>query len=178
VNSWKYDNLGGVKTGDLALYKPSKGLQDYHFHFTGEIEKKSLGWVFRAVDLQNYYAVKLQTIKSGRIPTIALLRYSVINGKESRRTQVRLPMQVDRDTVYHVDMDVNGQLFTVSIQGHVVDFWSDGRLKAGAIGFFSGKGEQARLQAVRLTHQYDALGRLCAFLSLQDPQSPQSGVPK
>ena len=40
----------------------------------------------------------------------------------------------------------------------------------------SGGGEQSRLLAVRVTHQFDALGRLCASLALQDKTAKQTGV--
>jgi hypothetical protein len=43
-------------------------------------------------------------------------------------------------------------------------------LSTGGIGFFTNSGEQARLHTVRVAHQDDTLGKLCAFLSLQDTQ--------
>jgi hypothetical protein len=74
-------------------------------------------------------------------------------------------------------MEVNGQSFTVFVQDHVVAFWSDGRLNTGGIGFFSGNGEQARVESVRVTHQQDALGQALRFsLAKQDKISKQSGV--
>jgi hypothetical protein len=169
--SWQYDSHGGVKTGALALYSPTTSMADYQLEFTGEIEKKSLGWVFRAADTNNYYSVKLMTLKSGPMPTVAVVRSAVIDGKEGPRTQVLLPFPVSKEQVYHVRMEISGQFFTLFVQEQVVAFWSDDRLKTGGVGFFSGKGEQARLESVRVTHQYDALGRLCASLALQDKTS-------
>ena len=175
-DSWTYDTHGGVKPGALAIYTPSIGMSDYDVEFTGEIESKSLGWVFRAADTKNYYSVKLTTIKPGPMPTVALVRIAVIDGKEGPPTQIPLPFAVSKDQVYHVRMEVSGQFFTVFVQGHVVAFWSDQRLLTGGIGFFSGKGELSRLVALRVTHQFDALGRLCASLALQDKTAKQSGV--
>ena len=43
--------------------------------------------------------------------------------------------------------------------------WSDSRLKRGGIGFFSPHGEESRVRWVQVTHQYDMLGRLCAYLA-------------
>ena len=175
-NSWAYDIHGGVKPGTLALYTPSIGMSDYDLEFTGEIETKSLGWAFRAADTRNYYSVKLTTIRPGPMPTVALVRSAVIDGKEGPSTQTLLPFPVSKDQVYRVRMEVSGQFFTVYVQGHVVAFWSDERLKTGGIGFYSSKGEQSRLLAVRVSHQFDALGRLCASLALQDNSVRQTGV--
>ncbi len=175
-NSWTYDIHGGVKPGTLAIYTPSIGMSDYDVEFTGGIESKSLGWVFRAADTRSYYAVKLTTIIPGPMPTVALVRSAVIDGKEGPPTQIPLPFPVSKDQVYRVRMEVSGQFFTVFVQGHVVAFWSDERLRTGGIGFFSAKGEQSRLIAVRVSHQFDALGRLCASLALEDKAAKQSGV--
>jgi hypothetical protein len=174
--SWKYDTHGGVKPGALALYTPTTAMSDYQAEFTGEIEKKSLGWVFRAADTRNYYWVKLTALNPGLLPTIAVVRSTVIDGKEGPRTQTLLPFAVGKDQVYRVRMEVSGQFFTLFVQDHVVAFWSDDRLKTGGIGFFSGKGEQSRLEAVRVTHQDDALGRLCASLSLKNKTLKEPGV--
>jgi hypothetical protein len=38
-------------------------------------------------------------------------------------------------------------------------------LTRGGIGFFSNRGEGARLRWVEVTHQADTLGRLCAALA-------------
>jgi hypothetical protein len=91
--------------------------------------------------------------------------YAVVNGVEGPRTRTPLPLLVRQDTLYRVRVDVRGSQFTVYVQGQMVTHWSDERLKSGGIGFFSAKGEQARLRWVEVQHQYDALGRLCAFLA-------------
>jgi len=164
ANSWARDRASGVQVGALALYRPSLALSDYNLDFRGEIARKALGWVVRAPDLNNYYAVRLEEADSSSLPAIYIVRYAVIDGKEGPRTRVRLALPMGKDAAYHVNMEVREQFFTLSVQGHVVDFWSDDRLKTGGIGFFSGKGEQSRIESVQLTHQYDALGKLCAYL--------------
>jgi hypothetical protein len=57
-----------------------------------------------------------------------------------------------------------GNDFIVTVQDETVDTWTDARLKKGGVGFFCGRGEKARLRWVSVSHQYDTLGRLCAFL--------------
>lgn len=163
--TWKYDERGGIIPGAPAFLLPSQKLADYHLEFTGTIEKKALGWLVRAADVQNYYAVKLQILKPGPMPKVAVVRYPVIGGKEGKKTTTELPFPVTADTVYRVAMDMTGESFTLTIQGKVVDFWSDSQLKTGGAGFFSTKGEQSRIQSVHITHQNDALGRVFAKLS-------------
>ncbi len=74
-------------------------------------------------------------------------------------------MQVTRDSLYRVLMEVRQENYVLTVQGQIVDSWSEPRLKSGGVGFFSAKGELARLRWVGVWHQYDTLGRLCAFLA-------------
>jgi hypothetical protein len=165
TTSWSYDASGFVQPGPLALYKPSADLTDYRFQFLGEIDQKGLGCAFRAANLDNYYAVKLLVVKPGPLPVVRLVRYAVIDGKEERHVEKPLPLTARPDTLYRMVVEVRGSDFTIVAQGQVVDFWSDNRLARGGVGFFCGRGEKARLRWVEVSHQYDALGRLCAYLA-------------
>jgi hypothetical protein len=62
-------------------------------------------------------------------------------------------------------MDLQGSDFTLLVQGQMVDSWSEPRLRHGGVGFFSARGEESRLRWVQVMHQYDMLGRLCAYLA-------------
>ena len=172
---WQYDPAGFVLTGPLAIYTPSKRLSDYTFEFLGQIETRSLNWVFRAADLQNYYAMKIVLTNSGPLPEANLVRYAVIHGKAGKPVQTRLPLTVSRDTLYRVQTDVRGADFSVSVLGQMVASWTDDRLMSGGVGFFSDRGERARLRWVQVSHQYDALGRLCAFLAPYPVQASDTG---
>jgi hypothetical protein len=165
TTSWSYDAAGFVRPGPLAVFKPTLDLVDYRFEFLGEIDQRAMGWVFRAEDLNNYYAMKLVVVKPGPLPLIDVVRYAVINGKEGPRVRKPLPMTVRADMLYRVLVDVRGADFTVMAQGQVVDFWTDHRLQHGGVGFFANRGERARLRWVEVSHQYDALGRVCAYLA-------------
>jgi hypothetical protein len=165
ARSWSYDASGFVRTGALALLAPARDLTDYRMEFLGQIERRSMGWVVRAGDLRNYYALKLTIIADGPEPEVALIRYPVINGVAGAASQQVLPIAVRADTVYRVQTDVRDDYYAVTVQGKVVDSWTDGRLKRGSIGLFSGKGELARVRWVGVWHQYDTLGRLCALLA-------------
>jgi hypothetical protein len=165
TRSWSYDSIGFVHPGPLALYRPSMGLTDYQFDFLGEIDRRALGWVVRAQDFENYYALKLVIERPGPLPVVDLVRYAVIRGRVEGRKEIPLPFTVRNDTLYRVHVQVSGPDFAVSVQDQLVDFWTDGRLPSGGIGFFSGRGEQSRIRWVQVSHQYDALGRLCAYLT-------------
>ena len=91
--------------------------------------------------------MKLVVVRPGPLPLVHLVRYAVIHGKETSRVEKPLPFTTRADTIYRVLVDVRGSDFTIMVQGQVVDFWSDDRLKTGGIGFFSGKGEQSRIAA-------------------------------
>jgi hypothetical protein len=165
TRSWSYDAAGFVQPGPLAIFKPTLDLSDYHFEFLGEIDQKALGWAFRAQDLNNYYAMKFVVEKPGPLPQVHIVRYAMINGKEGPHVDKPLPMTVRTDMLYRIQVVVRGSDFTVLAQGQVVDFWSDNRLRHGGVGFFCNRGEHARLSWVEVSHQYDALGRLCAYLT-------------
>jgi hypothetical protein len=165
TTSWSYDATGFVQPGPLAVFKPSTDLMDYRFQFLGEIDQKGLGAAFRASNLDNYYAVKLVVVKPGPLPVVHLVRYAVINGQEERHVEKPLQLAARPDTLYRMVVDVRGSDFTIMAQGQLVDFWTDNRLPRGGVGFFCSRGEKARVRWVEVSHQYDALGRLCAYLA-------------
>ncbi len=165
TRSWSYDAAGFVRPGPLAIFRPTVDLSDYRFEFLAEIDQKALGWAFRAEDLNNYYAMKFVVVKPGPLPLVRIVRYAVINGKEGPHVEKPLPMTVRTDMLYRIQVNARGGDFTIMAQGQVVDFWSDNRLQHGGVGFFCNRGERARLRWVEVSHQYDALGRLCAYLA-------------
>jgi hypothetical protein len=168
TTEWSFDQTGFVRPGPLALYRPSVNLNDYQVQFLGLIDKKALSWVVRAADFENFYVVKLEVLKPGPIPTIGLTRYAVIDGKARDRHDTAIPLSVRNDTVYRVLMNVQGNDFSVEVQGQIADSWTETRLPRGGIGFFTASGEASRLRWMQITHQYDMLGRLCAYIAPYD----------
>jgi len=162
---WSFDDNGFVKPGTLALYRPSLGLRDYDFEFLGLIDKKALSWVVRAKDFDNYYVVKLVVTKSGPLPTMGITRYAVIDGKAQPSVNTVAAINARPDMLYRVTMNVHDDTFLLSMQNTVVDNWTEPRLNRGGVGFFASRGEESRLRWLQITHQYDMLGRLCAYLA-------------
>jgi hypothetical protein len=162
--TWAYDKEGFVRPGRLALYKPSRDMSDYKMEFLAQIERKGVNWVFRAADEQNYYAMKLAVTEPGPRPLVALMRYQVIDGKKESRGEAPLQVMMHNNRPYRVSVDVKGNHFLTSIEGQVVDSWSDDRLKTGGVGFFAEGSEKARVYWMKVTKNSDFLGKLCSIL--------------
>jgi len=161
--SWSFVRAGFVRPGHLALYRPSLRMRNYRLEFLAQIEKKSVSWVYRASDHANYYASKITVVKPGPLPSVALIRYPVIGGKAGPRVEVPIRVLMHNDTPYRVQLTVTDKDFTTSIEGQLVDYWRDDRLKIGGVGFFSDRGERARIYWVKLSHQDDFIGKVCAY---------------
>jgi hypothetical protein len=162
---WSRHPDGFMRTGQLALYRPSQAFADYRFEFFGEIEKKGMSWAVRARDLENYYAMKFTVIEPGLRPVIAAVHYPVVGGHKGQRVETPLGIMVHNHEPYRVTVEVKGNRVVTSIEGQEVDSWTDDALKAGGVGFFSEAGESARLYWIRVTKNQDWLGRVCAYLS-------------
>ncbi|MBZ5585360.1 MAG: hypothetical protein LAQ30_24790, partial [Acidobacteriia bacterium] len=87
---WLRHSDGYVRPGQLALLRPSLSFQDYRLEFFAQIEKKSMGWVIRARDRQNYIAMKFTVVEPGLRPVIAAVHYPVVNGRRGRRVETPL----------------------------------------------------------------------------------------
>ena len=175
TTEWTFDATGFVRPGPLALYRPSVDLTDYQLQFLGMIDKKALSWVVRAADFDDYYVVKLVVLKPGPVPTVGVTRYAVIHGVAQDRADTTVFINAREDMLYRVRMDIHGDVFALTVQGQLVDSWSEPRLRKGGIGFFTARGEASRLRWVQVTHQYDMLGRLCAYLAPYNIPSTNGG---
>jgi len=166
TRGWQYDPAGFLRPGrHLALLTESLPLSTYRVEFLAQIEQKAITWVVRAKDLENYYCYKILITKPGPLPTAAIVRYAVVGGRPAVRAQLPLPLNIRSDTMYQVGMDVRGGQLTTYVNGQLVDTWTDQTLASGGVGFFSERGEMARLRWVRLTDRDDIVGKVCSYLS-------------
>ena len=164
AKSWVFDKEGFIRPGRLALYKPSHDMQDYKLEFLTQVERKGVNWVVRAADDHNYYGMKLAVTEPGPRPLVALIRYVVIDGKKELHGEMPVQVMMHNNRPYRVEVDVKGNRFLTSIEGQVVDSWSDDRLKTGGVGFFTEGSEKARLYWMKITKNSDFLGKLCSIL--------------
>jgi hypothetical protein len=183
---WSHHSGGYVQTGQLALYRPSASFVDYQLEFFGQIESRSMGWVMRAHDTNNYYAMKVSVIDPGLRTMIGIEHYPVIGGHKGHRVASPLNVMVHRGKPVLVSVAVKGNRFTASIDGQEVDSWTDQAPSTGGVGFFSEAGERARLYWMRVSKNQDLLGRICAYLAnssststagLHVPETPAVPIP-
>ena len=163
--TWSHDAAGFVGAGQLALYKPSQQLSDYRFEFLGQVTGRTIGWVFRAADMQNYYATQLAITKPGPLPDVALVRYQVVGGQESERVEIPVHVGLQNGRPCRIEEDVAGSGFTTSVDGVVVDSWTDDRLRAGAVGFFGSPEDKPSLYWIKVSNNDDFWGKLCGILA-------------
>jgi hypothetical protein len=148
MTEWVTDATGSSRARQISLYRPSLPMSDYRLDFSGRIERKSLGWVFRRVDSKNYYVGKLQASKPGG--PVTLVRYGVVRGIEGPHIQVPLP-DVSSAGALKVRLDAKRSRFTIYVQNQVVADWEDHRLKAGGVGFLSEREERGQVESVQIS---------------------------
>jgi hypothetical protein len=165
ATSWSHSASGFVGAGQLALYRPSQQLSDYHFEFLGQVNGHTIGWVFRAADMQNYYATQLTISKPGPLPDVALVRYQVIGGQQTDRVEIPLHIMLQNGRPYRIQEDVAGSGFTTSVDGEAVDYWTDDRLRAGAVGFFGSPEDKPSLYWIKVSNNDDFWGKVCNTLA-------------
>ena len=151
VEGWAGDPTDTHYGRQITIYRPSLKLSDYRIEFKGEIETKSLGWVFRATDPEDYYAMKLAIVTPGLKPKLALLKYMVAHGHETQVGRVPIDLDVQLDTVYSVRVDVKGPKFITYVQGQLMDTWIDDHLTSGGVGFLNEREERGRVKSVTVS---------------------------
>jgi len=152
VEGWGGDPAGLHAGRQITIYRPSLKLSDYRLEFQAGIDVKSVGWVFRAADPENYYAMKLMTVSSGLTTKVALFKYLVANGKQTQVGRVPIDLAVQPDTVFNVRLDIRGPQFTTYIQGQQVDSWTDDQLKIGGAGFLNEREERGKVKSVSIRY--------------------------
>ncbi len=150
VENWAGDPSGAHYGRQITIYRPSLKLSDYRIEFQGEIDTKSLGWVFRAADPDNYYAMKLGIVSGGSAPKIALFKYIVAGGHQTQVGRVPIDMTTSLETVYNIRVDVRGTSFNTYVQGQHVDTWNDDQFKSGGVGFLNEREERGKIKSASI----------------------------
>ncbi len=145
VSGWVNDWDTGPQV-QVTVLRGTLNLSDYRAQFQAQIDTKAVGWVFRAKDAKNFYASKLELVKTGAIWTAVLARFAVIDGHEEPRVRVPLSLAAQENTVYRVRLEAVGDHFSTWIQDQKADEFTDGRIKTGGVGLYSERGESALLK--------------------------------
>ena len=152
------DGRGRVTGGNVTLAKPGSGWTDYVVTMDVTPVSRAAAVVFRAPDSSTGYmwqlhagdnALKTHRMVGGALPT------------DARRT---VPHVIDTGVTYELSIRVEGQTFQTSIDGRVVDTWTDPSAtgsRAGTIGFRQANGEVAEFDDVTVS-SLDGATRLFA----------------
>jgi hypothetical protein len=147
TTEWASDPAGSARGRQISIYRPSVPMSDYSLEFFGQIEKKSLGWVFRAADSRNYYVGKLEAVNPAS--PLSITHFAVVNGVEGPHVQRVLASPVG--SPWKVRLEARGPRFTVSLQNQVVEDWQDDRLKSGGVGFLNERQERGKVASIQIS---------------------------
>lgn len=142
------DGRGRVSGGDVTIARPGREWTDYVYTVDVTPQTRAAAVVFRAPDSRNGYMWQLHATDN------AIKTHRMVNGSfptDARRTVSRV---IDTGVTYELSIRVEGQTFTTSIDGQVVDTWTDPSAtgsRAGTIGFRQASGEVADFDDVRVT---------------------------
>lgn len=142
------DGRGRVSGGDVTLAKVGGTWTDYVYTVDVTPQTRAAAVVFRAPDSRNGYMWQLHANDN------ALKTHRMVNGSfptDARRTVSHV---IDTGVTYELSVRVEGQKLTTSIDGQVVDTWTDPSAtgsRAGTIGFREASGEVADFDDVRVT---------------------------
>ena len=163
-HDWKVPSV--IPAGSLRLWSRSTTLQNYQVEFEGELQKKSLSWAFRATNPANYYASKLVITRPGPLPNASLVHYVMLNGQETDRVQLPLPLTLARGENYRVRVSVQDDHFVTYLNGQAISAWTDKRLTRGGVGFFADNDDQQKVAWVNLSERDSFVGRMLSHFSL------------
>ena len=140
----KVQTLDGLV--DFLSLVPVQSLLD--MEFLARIDHRSVTWVFRAANLNEYH---LATIASTAAGGYEFGRGTVIGGVSDLAATTPIPVVLNRKTAVTIRLRAVGNEFSVWLEGQLIDTWSDGRLQAGGIGFMGAPDDRARIYWVRLS---------------------------
>ncbi len=134
----------------LSLYEPSRGESDYSIEFSWAPNAKGAGLVLRVRDESNYCATRLLLQQPAPNLQLAEDHFNVVGGVEGAHSRKIISLASQTGPL-QIQMDAIGSAFTLSVQGHPVDYWNDAQLNSGALGFFDESGERPEVQGLHVT---------------------------
>lgn len=161
---WSRDAGGSMRAGSLALYRPSLRLKDYRLEFQAALDEGSIAWVYRASDLFNYYIGRLTVVRPGPPAALVFERSAVVCGREQPRVQTSVRTLIDTRQRQTVEMEINRNVFRLSLNGDPVDFWFDAAHASGGAGFIGDSRRRTGVYSFQIRSHGDTVGRVCAWL--------------
>jgi hypothetical protein len=161
------DWLGRNRNGSsLKLWKSSASLHNYQAEFQAKLERNSLNFAFRASENGNHYGTKIAIVRPGPLPNAALVRYSLVDGREYDHVQIPVAATLGRGENYRIGLTVQDNQFTTLLNGQVISRWTDDKIASGGIGFFDDPDDPQKIAWVSISERDSFLGRMLAHFSL------------
>jgi hypothetical protein len=145
MSNWKALPVAGGSM--LRMWPESAGFRDYRFSFTAQLDGSPLGWVVRAENASNYFALRLVRGGDG----YHLQRSAVIAGDEREKSTSALIAGLAPQSKVSVSVEARGDAVITSINGTAVDSWVDPRLRSGAAGWLTPRGQDPQVESAKLT---------------------------
>jgi hypothetical protein len=156
------DGQLAVDGGGVTLLNHGTEWTDYTLSFdTRPLQTASLGghdyaqagWAVRAQDPSNGYVYLLGNYPHTGATGGNITRITVVNGRNVGTRVIKLPFDVAGGQSYHVETRVEGSRLITSVDGTVVDDFTDATFGHGTIGFreATGQNESATFDNVRVS---------------------------
>lgn len=141
----KGSGTDATQTGrTLTLHKASMELTDYKVEFVGTVDHRALGWAVRVQDPGTYYAMKLRKNPTGTA-RLSLIRWRVRGGEAGPEMVLPLEMRLPSNEQYTVKVDVRGDQVVTTLQGKVIDRWTDSTLTKGGFAYLNQNNERGKI---------------------------------
>ena len=144
ATDWFTDSPGGRQARHVDVLRGSLALRDYRLEMEGQIDQGAIGWVFRANN-KSFYAEKVAIVTPGLEPTVALVRITVVDGKEVARGKASAAAKGSPGYALQDPSGCRGPSLHHFVQDQQVDEWNDSRIEAGGAGLYYDGGESAHL---------------------------------
>jgi hypothetical protein len=143
-------DAGFNRARELVVYRPSLKATDCRFEFDWKADTAGVGWVFRAKDTANYYAMRVKVLKPGPSPTISVEHFTVYRGTEGAHSEKVLVLSRN-DPFLRIRTELAGPSFTLYIGGTAAEYWTDTKLTTGGLGFFEEWHQGSDIQGVTMS---------------------------
>jgi hypothetical protein len=126
----------------LSIVRGSTGLTDFRMSFQVPATAKAAGWIVRAADNKNYYAIRLEiTNAPGGSSSAILKRFAVIDGIDQPVMRLPVAAAAQPGSGFKVRTEAVGNKFATWIGDRQIDQWADVRLGTGGVGVYNERGE-------------------------------------
>lgn len=143
-------DAGFNRSRELVVYRPSLKAADCRFEFDWKPQSAALGWVFRARDTANYYAMTIKLVQERPTPTVSIAHFAVYRGIESGRSEKVLVLPRS-EPLLRIRTDIAGPTFTIYVGSNAAEYWTDARIVSGGLGFLEEWHQGSDVQSVRMS---------------------------